>query len=495
MTKQLVTPLAYLMDMLYIQGTQLAKAVHVDRTIISRWKNGRTELNMKSQYFSDIVDAILDINEQQGIKTLERFFSSIDDVEINSRDELYEYVARWLVSKDFEKKFKEPDNGNSLYNASYKIYKGPSGKREAILYLLKVADSLPGGETIWGYDADSHIFYSGSHHSSTSQKLFLDAQKKGHKLKTMFYMNRPAEQIYNMSAYWLPMLLSPQMEAYYTYDTEVPFYCYIYAIKGKLALVGTNHNDNTADMYTAVYDDPMTVAQFDFYLENHLKSFKPLMKQLSHKDLCDDFKENEIAEFLKKDMNQYVNVASSPFITISKETIENVIFELELTPAEERKVMRFYRTCNANSKKFLSENHFSRIIFSMEYIHSLLPSHKVETPVFSSLLGRKAEISSKYIAREIKIFMDEIKNNPTVEVALLPYGTTAFLPEVNLWVKENAIAYFSQAADTAVRVLTDEFLSVNTFYSMIDKYWEQLPIQSKEKEWVYDQITRAVTGK
>ena len=87
--------------------------------------------------------------------------------------------------------------------------------------------------------------------------------------------------------------------------------------------------------------------------------------------------------------------------------------------------------------------------------------------------------------------MDEIKNNPTVEVALLPYGTTAFLPEVNLWVKENAIAYFSQAADTAVRVLTDEFLSVNTFYSMIDKYWEQLPIQSKEKEWVYDQITRA----
>ncbi len=39
MPKQSVTPLAYLMDMLYIQGTQLAKMVHVDRTIISRWKN------------------------------------------------------------------------------------------------------------------------------------------------------------------------------------------------------------------------------------------------------------------------------------------------------------------------------------------------------------------------------------------------------------------------------------------------------------------------
>lgn len=495
MTKQPVTPLAYLMDMLYIQGTQLAKAVHVDRTIISRWKNGRAELNMKSQYFSDIVNAILDINKQQGIKTLERFFSSINNAEIQGRDELYEYVARWLVSKDFEKEFKELDNGNSLYNASYKIYKGPSGKREAILYMLKVADSLPGGETIWGYDADSHIFYSGSHNSSASQKLFLDAQKKGHRLKTMFYMNRPADQIYNMSEYWLPMFLSPQMEAYYTYDTEVPFYRYIYLIKGKLALVGTNHNDDAADMYTAVYDDPMTVAQFDSYLENHMKGFKPLMKQLFHKDLCDDFKENEIAEFLKKDMNQYVNVASSPFISISRETIENVIFEMQLTAAEERKIMRFYRTCNANSKKFLSERHFSRVIFSMEYIHSLLPAHKLEIPVFSSLLGRKAEISSTNIAREIKLFIDETKNDPNVEVALLPYGTEPFLPEVNLWVKENAIAYFSQAADTTVRVLTDEFLSVNTFYSMMEKYWQQLPHRSKEKGWVYDQITRAVAGK
>ena len=47
MPKQSVTPLAYLMDMFYIKGTQLAKMVHVDRTIISRWKNGRAELNMK----------------------------------------------------------------------------------------------------------------------------------------------------------------------------------------------------------------------------------------------------------------------------------------------------------------------------------------------------------------------------------------------------------------------------------------------------------------
>lgn len=495
MPKQPVTPLAYLMEMLYIQGTQLAKAVHVDRTIISRWKNGRAELNMKSHYFNDIVNAILDINDEQGLRTLERFFSSIDNVKIKDRDELFSYVARWLVSKDFEQKYKEPDDGNSLYNASYKIYKGPSGKRNAILYLLKMANSLPGGETIWGFDADSHIFRSGLQNSSTSQKLFLDAQKKGQKLVTMFYLNKPVEQIYNMFEYWLPMFLGRGMEVYYTYDTEIPFYSYIYGIKGKLALVGTNHNGDSANMYTAVYDDPMTVAQFESFLENHMRNFQPLMKQLQGKDVCDDFKENAIADFLKKDMNQYVNVASSPFITISKETIDNIIFELELTPAEEKKILHFYRTCSGNARRFLSENHFSRVIFNMEYLHSLLPGHKIEIPVFTSLLGRKAEISSKYIAREIKIFLEDAKTNPTIELALLPYGVEQFMPDLNLWVKENAVAYFVPANDSSVRILTDEFLTVNTFYSMIDKYWEQLPGEAKNREWVYDQINKAVTGK
>lgn len=495
MPKPPITPLAYLMEMLYIQGTQLAKTVHVDRTIISRWKNGRAELNMKSHYFKDIVDAILEFNEEQGLTTLERFFSSIGEEKTEGRAALYSCVSRWLVSKDFAQKYKEPDDGNSLYTATYKVYKGPLGKHEAILYFLKIANSLPGGETIWGFDADSHIYRSGPQYSSDSQKLFLNVQKKGHKLVVMFYLNKPTEQIYNMFEYWLPMSLSSNLETYYTYDTEIPFYSYIYGIKGKLVLVGMNHSGDDENLHTAIYDDPMVVAQFESFLEKHIKGFQPLMKQLQGRDVCADFRENEVTEFLKKDMNQYVNIASSPFITISKETIENIMFELELTPSEEKKVMRFYRTCSANARSFLSENHFSRIIFSMEYLHDLLPGHKIEIPVLTSLLGRKAKMSSRYIAREIKIFIDNARKDSAIEIALLPYGVAPFMPDLNIWVKENAIAYFASADDANIRLLTDEFLTVNMFYSMFDKYWDQLPMEAKQQEWVYDQINRAVDGK
>ena len=71
------------------------------------------------------------------------------------------------------------------------------------LYMLKVADSLPGGETIWGYDADSISFIPGRI-ILLRHRSYFGCAEKGHRLKTMFYMNRPADQIYNMSEYWLP---------------------------------------------------------------------------------------------------------------------------------------------------------------------------------------------------------------------------------------------------------------------------------------------------
>lgn len=69
-----------------------------------------------------------------------------------------------------------------------------------------------------------------------------------------------------------------------------------------------------------------------------------------------------------------------------------------------------------------------------------------------------------------------------------PFGNTSFIPNLNLWTKENTVAYFYPSDDASVRVMTNEFSSVNAFYSMVDKYWNQLPYECKQRDWVYDQV-------
>lgn len=88
---------------------------------------------------------------------------------------------------------------------------------------------------------------------------------------TMFYLNRSQEEIYNMFEYWLPILLSTNAEAYYTYDVERPFYDYIFSIKGKQTLVGINGTNG--DTYSAIYTDPMSQRQFDNFLKGIWRIF------------------------------------------------------------------------------------------------------------------------------------------------------------------------------------------------------------------------------
>ncbi len=258
MPKPPVTPLAYLMEMLYIQGTQLAEAIHVDRTIISRWKNGRVELNIKSRYFSDIVNAILDINAEQGLKTLERFFSSDGVVKIKGRSELYSCVARWLLTKDFAQKQRKADEEGGPYIASYKIYRGELGKRKAILSFVRTFNSLPAGTKIWGFDEDPSIF-----------------------------------------EYWLPLFLPPKTEAYFTSDRDAPFWGYLYCIEKRLALVGmTLSEDDGGDLHTAIYDDPATVARFEAFLKKHMKGFQPMTRSSGGRRK--GLKKDLVAEFLEQ---------------------------------------------------------------------------------------------------------------------------------------------------------------------------------------------------
>lgn len=493
MAKKPATPLAYLMDMLYIQGSQLARSIHVDRTIISRWKNGRVELSPKSPYFDEIVQAILEFNKEQGLHTLERFFSSLEpDVETNTKKGLESCVSRWLVDKEFEAKYGEKDSGNSLYTATYKIYKGISGKMDALNDMFETLRALPEGEILWGYDADSRIFRQKNNDTKKIQKYFLEAEQNKTKLITMIYLNRPQQEVYQMFEYWLPILLSTNAEAYYTYDVDRPFYDYIFSIKGKQTLVGINGKDGK-DTYTAIYTDPMSQLQFDGFLERHLKTFQPLTRNLGSRIVCNDYRRENMEAFYRNDADQYVIATSMSFLSSGRSIIEGILMDLCLSSEEEHRLVDYYDNCRVGMGQFLSKEKNTRIILSYDYIKNLSYRSLIEVPVFSALLKRKVEVAGKHIIRELITFLKLVKGDPKVQIALRPNTAPELIDNVNIWVKEGAAAYFHFDNDLSTRIVTEEFAAVNTFYAMVDKYWEQLPYDSKNQDWVYDQIGK-LTG-
>ena len=79
-----------------------------------------------------------------------------------------------------------------------------------------------------------------------------------------------------------------------------------------------------------------------------------------------------------------------------------------------------------STKKCLSGENMTRILFSADYIKDLRERVIMDSPTFSYLLGRPVQMPSKFLLREIEYFMKTVKNDPKVEIGLRPMGLEPF---------------------------------------------------------------------
>ena len=60
MTEKKLSTLGYLMDRLGLSTAGLARRLHVDASLVSKWRSGNRRLNVKSVYFEDICEMLLE---------------------------------------------------------------------------------------------------------------------------------------------------------------------------------------------------------------------------------------------------------------------------------------------------------------------------------------------------------------------------------------------------------------------------------------------------
>ncbi|MGN0605404.1 MAG: hypothetical protein ACI4JM_02665 [Oscillospiraceae bacterium] len=60
MKSKKTSTLGYIMDFLNIQTTAMAKSLHVDPSLISKWKSGARQLTEQSVYFDDVIQFLLE---------------------------------------------------------------------------------------------------------------------------------------------------------------------------------------------------------------------------------------------------------------------------------------------------------------------------------------------------------------------------------------------------------------------------------------------------
>ena len=66
MTERKLSTLGYLMDRLGLSTAALARRLHVDASLVSKWRSGSRRLSAKSVYFDEVCRMLLEQNPMAG---------------------------------------------------------------------------------------------------------------------------------------------------------------------------------------------------------------------------------------------------------------------------------------------------------------------------------------------------------------------------------------------------------------------------------------------
>lgn len=81
--------LAYLMSSLNISGKELSEVIHVDVSLISKWKNKKRKINKKAPHFENLIDYFIKIDKINQYRILKKIFLQ-KEIEITNINELKE---------------------------------------------------------------------------------------------------------------------------------------------------------------------------------------------------------------------------------------------------------------------------------------------------------------------------------------------------------------------------------------------------------------------
>lgn len=133
----------------HVSGTELADILHIDASLVSKWKNNKRSLKSNSPFMDSITDYFISLDTISGYATLRELLSTEHiNFDSLSEEQLKITFKRWLLSAvdNSENDFSLQDLESQCKKGkaySYLQFQGNAGKRDAVLGLLRHAASLP----------------------------------------------------------------------------------------------------------------------------------------------------------------------------------------------------------------------------------------------------------------------------------------------------------------------------------------------------------------
>lgn len=386
--------LSLLMHMQNIPNNKLAKALSVDPSLISRWRNGSRAMPKKSEYIRLIAQYITThASDLQAIKEVLSIDCSLTPCE---SDLLADQLCHWL-SDDYipdlnlvnqfierlnqskavklptfeQEHFKRYVSGKKL---STEAFIGTEGKRNAIIKFLDEVIRSPVQTTLLLYSDESMEWLTEDPEFNVLwAQMLVHTLKLGHRIKIIHTVNRNISELLSAIDSWLPLYMTGAIEPYYypSYQESI-FKRSLFIAPGISALTSNTVSDAEASEQF-YHKDSQMISTLELEYDAYLKYCRPLMHIFTNANV-DRFR--LLLHEFENQKSDVAYVAHSPSLaTVPSNVINAQLMRAQLSPQSIHDMLTFYNTRKKTfDENLMNHKHFEwlnlpdpRIFTSLDY--------------------------------------------------------------------------------------------------------------------------------
>lgn len=477
-------------------GKQLAEALHVHHSLVSKWRNRERALSSRSPIFKELIEYFLTLDKPKNYITLKTIIAArFPDARMQSRQEVYHWLVRWLTDKETAADAAELESLaiKGALKGSFYIYSGIEGRAESSSIFMDMALEEPRkSERILFSQEDYNWFYNDDEYSARWQQRNQEYTDRGGITKKIHTVDQSSNWIATSLFNWIPSYLhNHAFSAYLPRYINSAHKMSVNILKDKLIQFSLSADGSPGGTYTFLSRDPILNKSVWPVLEAMFDECIPLFERLSPGSNPDH--RQQLDRAIQREENSFHFSTFPPFALLGDERVERI---LRLNNVDSRTAEGVLEKCRAIrerhghplDKKF-------RFIYDIQRLEQLLKEDRIVVHELSSLTSHPIFISPELYRICLREMLDAWDALPNHEIALHPIKLFQVGRDITLWVKENAIATATTVVLSQMKVVVlalQEVTSVNALYHYILRLWDEIPAQERDRAWVREQLLHAL---
>lgn len=491
---ELESRLSILMDNFAISGKDLSSLLHIDSSLVSKWRSGKRRLKPSSVYTAQIIKHVMALDSTNQYAKI-RLMLSQDYMNIFkcSEHEIALFLKDWLttskeISENTRDYFDEIKNLRSTSLLTTYALSGANGRRQAVQFFIKYGQYHSPNAEMWCYSNENSkwLTENGDFFNEWFMRI-MSYLGEENKIKLIHPISSSYESLAMSMLTWMPMHMTGRTIAYFIpkYKDEEVVYTY-FLIRDHLALYNWSTRQPTREMNTYITHEPQFVKDIEVMLQSLFNESMRVFEQFGF-ETKDEYL-NSLIAIMERDTNEYHWSLAFPVYGLPDTPLRTILEENGLAGEEYEQCMEKLSLIAELGQK----SHHCYFI-DLERLREWMYRDTVVLNELSFICGRKITVTHAMFMQLLTQALKVIGENDKVKLCMASTDLLRRLDDTIIIAKDNSRIHFSSTQGDKPRVLvTRELTVVTAIYSYFEELWKTTPYICKNKEYVTKQILKLV---